>query len=133
MNQELRKVKKWLDANCLALNIDKINFVIFHSPRTKLPEPNVIRFCRERIQREKYVKFLDENLCWKYHIYELSKKLSRTIGIFYKIRHFVPYEVLNYFIILCFIHFCHMVLLFGVLRINHTFRNFLFFKRKLLR
>ena len=101
MNRELRKVKKWLDVNCLALNIDKTNFVIFHSPRAKLPEPIVIRFCRKRIQREerKYVKFLgvlsDENLCWKYHIYELSKKLSRTIGIFYKIRHFVPYKVLK--------------------------------------
>ena len=46
-----------------------------------------------------YVKFLgvllDENLRWKYHINELSKKLSRTIRIFYKIRHFVPYEVLK--------------------------------------
>ena len=66
MNRELRKVKKWLDANRLALNIDKTNFVIFHFPRTKLPGPIVIRFCREKIQREKYAKFLgvllDENL-----------------------------------------------------------------------
>ena len=30
MNRELRKVKKWLDANLLSLNIDKTNFVIFH-------------------------------------------------------------------------------------------------------
>ena len=69
MNRELRKVKTWLDANCLALNIDKTNFVIFHPPRTKLREPILIRSCRKRIQREKYVKFLgvllDENLCWK--------------------------------------------------------------------
>ena len=35
MNRELKKVKKWLDANQLALNIDKINFVIFHSPQKK--------------------------------------------------------------------------------------------------
>ena len=66
MNRELRKVKKWLNANRLALNIDKTNFVIFHSPRTKLPEPIAIRFCRKMIQREKYAKFLcvllDENL-----------------------------------------------------------------------
>ena len=88
MNRELRNVKKWLDANHLVLNIDKTNFVTFYSLRTKLPEPIVIRFCRKKIQREKYVNFLgvllDENLSWKYHIYELSKKLSRTIGIFYK-------------------------------------------------
>ena len=32
MNCELRKIKKWLDANKLALNIDKTNYVIFHSP-----------------------------------------------------------------------------------------------------
>ena len=38
MNRELRKVKKWHDANCLALNIDKTNFVIFHSPCTELPD-----------------------------------------------------------------------------------------------
>ena len=60
------KVKKWLDANRVALNIDKTNFLTFHSPRTKLPEPIVIRFFRNKIQREKYVKFLglllDENL-----------------------------------------------------------------------
>ena len=99
MNRELRKVKKWLDANRLAPNIDKTNFVIFHSPRTKLPEPIVIRFCRRKIQIEKYVKFLsvlvDENLSWKYHINELSKKFSRTIGIFYRIRHFVRFEILK--------------------------------------
>ena len=29
VNKELRHVKKWLDANKLSLNVDKINFVIF--------------------------------------------------------------------------------------------------------
>ena len=59
----------------------------------------MIRFGRKKIQRENYVKFLgillDANLSWKYHINELSKKLSRTVGIFYKIRHLVPLEVLK--------------------------------------
>ena len=32
---------------------------------------------------------------WKSHITELSKKLSRTIGIFCRIRHFVPLEILK--------------------------------------
>ena len=99
MNRELKKVKKWLDANRLALNIDQTNFVIFHSPRIKLPGLVIIIFCRKKIQQENCVKFLgvllDCNLSWKYHINELSKKLSRTIGIFYKIRHFVPCEILK--------------------------------------
>ena len=31
VNKELRKIKKWLDANRLAMNISKTNYVIFHS------------------------------------------------------------------------------------------------------
>ena len=89
MNRELKKVRKWLDANRLSLNIDKTNFVVFHSPQIKLVEPVIIRFGKKKIKRESCVKFLgimlDANLSWKYHIAELSKKLSRSIGIFYKI------------------------------------------------
>ena len=36
MNMELKKVKKWLDANQLALTIDKTNYVNFHFPQKKL-------------------------------------------------------------------------------------------------
>ena len=36
MNRELKKVKKWIDANQLGLNVDKTNFVTFHSPLKKL-------------------------------------------------------------------------------------------------
>ena len=58
MNRELKKVKKWLDANRLSLNIDKTNFVIFHPPRVKIPEPVIVKFGRKKIQRENSVKFL---------------------------------------------------------------------------
>ena len=100
MNCELKKVKKWLDANRLALNIVKTNFAVFHPPRIKIPELVIIRFDRKKInKRESCVKFLgillDENLSWKFHINELSKKLSRTVGIFYKIRHFYPSDILQ--------------------------------------
>ena len=86
MNRELKKVRKWLDANRLSLNINKTNFVVFHSPQIKLVGPVVIRFGKKKIKRESCVKvlgiMLDANLSWKYHIAELSKKLSKTIGIF---------------------------------------------------
>ena len=36
LNRELRKVRKWLEANRLALNIEKTNFVLFHSYQCKL-------------------------------------------------------------------------------------------------
>ena len=50
------------------------------------------------IKQTKYVKFLrvflDENLLCKYHLIELSKKLSRNCGMFFKIRHFLPIKIL---------------------------------------
>ena len=47
MNSELKKVKKWLDANRLVLDIDKTNFVVFHPPCIKIPKPVIIRFGRK--------------------------------------------------------------------------------------
>ena len=37
---------------------------------------------------------LDSNLSWKFHLTELSKKLARTDGLFYKIRHYAPMDIL---------------------------------------
>ena len=89
MNHELRKIKKWLDANKLATNIDKTNYVIFHSPARNLTEPFVLKFGRKKIFWTDHVKFLgvllDGTLGWKPHRLELSRKLARSIEIFYKL------------------------------------------------
>ena len=98
VNTELKHVKKWLDANKLALNVDKTNFVIFHSPQNSLNDTVIIKIGNQYVKQAKYVKFLgillDENLSWKYHLSELNKKLSRTCGIFFKVRHLLPTTVL---------------------------------------
>ena len=89
----------YLDANQLALNIDKTNFIVFHSPHKKITKQIIIKFMKKKIQQKISVKFLgillDANLRWKSPITELSKKLSRTIGIFCKIRNFVPLKILK--------------------------------------
>ena len=98
VNKELKKVKRWLDSNKLALNIEKTNCVLFHSPWKKLTEHNNLKIGKQNIQRTKYVKFLgvlmDEHLTWKYHTTELCKRLSKTAGIFFKLRHYVPLPTL---------------------------------------
>ena len=57
-------------------------------------EPIILKFGRKTISRANKIKFhgvlLDEALSWKLHLVELSRKLARSIGIFYKLRHFVP-------------------------------------------
>ena len=97
VNKELRKVKLWLDVNKLSLNIDKTNFIIFKSPHHPSSETVSIKIGNCPIKQTRYVKFLgvllDENLSWKYHLTELSKKLARTCGMFFKVRHFLPINV----------------------------------------
>ena len=73
--------------------------MIFHSPATTLPVNAAIKTGNKFISRVKYIKFLglllDENLSWKYHLSQLSKKLSRTCGILLKIRNYLPTEILR--------------------------------------
>ena len=98
VNRELRSVTKLLDVNNLSLNIDKTNYIIFHSSSVSIPSDAIIKIGKKHIKRVKFVKFLglllDEHLSWKYHLSELSKKLARTCGIFFKIRNLLPLDVL---------------------------------------
>ena len=93
VNRELRKDRKWLEANRLALNISKTIYVIFHSNSTKNDEFICIKLCRKAITRVNCVKYLGvlvaSTLSWKPHVTELTKKLSRNCAVFFKIRHFV--------------------------------------------
>ena len=98
VNKELRLVKKWLDANKLSLNVDKTNYIIFHSSSVNVSSGSDIKIGKKHIKRVKFVKFLglllDEHLTWKYHLSELSKKLARTCGMFFKIRNLLPLDLL---------------------------------------
>ena len=91
-------MRKWLESNRLALNIDKTNFVIFHSAGKVIWDNITIKIGKKKIHRGNHVRFLgvllDSALSWKTHITELSKKLSRTVGLFYKIRHYAPQDTL---------------------------------------
>ena len=73
--------------------------MIFHSPVKKITETVKIKFGRKHISRSDSVKLLgvllDETLSWRSHLVELSRKLARSVGIFYKLRHFVPLKTLK--------------------------------------
>ena len=98
INKELRKVRKWLESDLLAFNIDETNFVIFDSATHKLTEHIVLTIGRKRMKHANYVRFLgvllDSNLSCKTYLIELSEKLSKTFGLFCKIRHYAPLDTL---------------------------------------
>ena len=60
----------------------------------------MIKIRNKRITEENDVKFLgvllDSTLSWKPHMTELSRKLSKTVGIFYKLRHYTTADALLY-------------------------------------
>ena len=97
VNAELSRVCHWFKANKLSLNVKKTHFMLFQSCRKKAPDLSI---CIDGsiINQSDSVKFLglliDPQLTWKHHIDLLCNKISKTIGVLYKIKHLVPRRVL---------------------------------------
>ena len=93
MNQELKKIARWLCANKLTLNIKKTHFIIFKSKKRKLNQTVSIKINEQPIELVKYTKFLgvyiDEELSWKHHIDQVVSKISQMTGIMAKVRHYL--------------------------------------------
>ena len=98
MNKELKRLYEWLCLNRLSLNISKTNFVIFQA-RNKPKVPVTICINGQAVEEVAYVKYLgvliDSQLTFKNHIDELNKKISRSIGVIYKLRPYVTTKILT--------------------------------------
>ena len=102
MNNELKSVSTWLEANKLSINIDKTKWTIFHPTSkkrfmpAKFPELFIDGIT---LKRETVIKFLgvfiDENVTWKPHINTTSTKISKSIGILYRASLIIPRKQLN--------------------------------------
>lgn len=89
-NIELGKISLWIKANKLSLNVKKSAYLLF-SGRKLLPnELPVLRIFDEPIVRLTETKFLgliiDHQVNWKSHAAYVHSKVSRMIGVLYKIR-----------------------------------------------
>ena len=105
VNEELINVCDWSLANKLTLNANKSNYVIFH-PYNQRKLQSVLDlkvFDNEykafrNLERKQFVKYLgvliDSNLLWNDHVANVALKISKTIGIITRFRHFLPTSVL---------------------------------------
>ena len=95
--------------------------MIFHSAQVQLPHPTVIKIGKKPIIHERSVKYLgmilDPTLSWRPHKTELAKKLSRTIGIFYKLRCLIPNDILK----MLYYALIHPFVLYGITAWGFTF------------
>ena len=90
INEELAKYKKWFDCNHLTINFKKTNYIIFGP---KILTKNLAsclyidQIPIEQVHQTKFLGFIiTENLSWLDHILYISSKISKTIGILFKIR-----------------------------------------------
>ena len=99
VNKELNKLYLWRNVNRLSLNIDKTNFIIFHPYNKPVKQHVTIKINKKTINEKEAIKYqgvlVDSSLSWKHQISNLNKKISRSIGIMYKLRPFVTLTVMN--------------------------------------
>ena len=97
INSELIIVSAWLLANKLSLNVSKSNFLLisFRKPYRSVK----LEINHTNLKQENYTKYLgviiDDKLNWKLHIKQIKIKVSKGIGILYKLRHLVPKQMLK--------------------------------------
>ena len=93
INKELTKISNWLKANKLSLNAKKTKFMIFHMPQKKIEYP-VLQIDGAYIECVNDFNFLgitiNNHLNWQSHTNKIANKISKTIGILNKLKHFLP-------------------------------------------
>ena len=94
----LTKVAMWFQCNKLSLNVDKTNFVLFQKNNFKKNDISVLKINEKTIKRCHSVTFLgvilDERLNWNEHIDNVSRKISKYIGIMNRLKYELPFNIL---------------------------------------
>ena len=83
INEELGKVLKFI-------NFKNTNYMIITSPKKKTN----IRITACNIEQKSHIKylgvFIDEHLKWDAQLQHINNKITKNIGILFKLRHYVP-------------------------------------------
>ena len=134
LNNELKELYTWLIVNRLSLNINKTNFVVFRPYNKPLKHNITLKIQKKAIAEKKIVKYLgimiDSGLTWQAHIDNLSKKISRSIGLLYKIRPFVNKHIMKMlYYSLVFSHLTYAIEIWGSADKTHLNRLLILQKR----
>ena len=88
VNTELKKLSCSFQANKLSINVKKSNHIIFKTSQNRQKLDLHFSVNDTKIDRVTEILFLgviiDECLTWKPHILNLTRKISKSLGIIYK-------------------------------------------------
>ena len=97
INEQLQRIHNWLTANGLKLNTTKSKYIMFRKQNKNIPLFN-IHINNVNIESVQNFNFLglhlSSDMTWNFHINEVSKKISRNIGILKKLQLIVPNNIL---------------------------------------
>ena len=96
LENRLLPIYNWLISNRLKVNSQKSNFIIFSYRKNLNLSP--IKFGDNLLTQVDSTKFLgiyiDEHLNFKLHTEYILKKLSKSVGILFKLNSFLPFHIL---------------------------------------
>ena len=99
INNELPKLYTWTTANRLSLNLGKTYAMLFSNRKQNINYDLSIYFNNVKIKFKKNEDFLgltiDNEARFSEHIGFVCSKLSKAVGLIYKLREYVPKEVLG--------------------------------------
>ena len=104
LNEELRRLDRWLKGNKLSLNVAKTCSMLITTKQKKnyltaanqALQPSILEEHIEVICNAKYLGVqIGENLTWKNQIKSVTEKVSRAIGFLKFAKHFLPLAVVK--------------------------------------
>ena len=105
LNSELYNLNKWFEVNKLTLNLTKTKYIIFgnHNENCSVSINNdaIEKQCMDSIKFLGII--LDSKLSWNDHIQLLTRKVSRSMGILYRVKNILNQKSL-------FTLYCSLVL-----------------------
>ena len=97
LNLELGDIVDWMAANRLSLNIDKTYALISSKCDYNIILDPIIfdsKFVNVVTEAKFLGVFVDNDLSFRKHISYVCNKLSKTVGILSRIKHFVPLDIM---------------------------------------
>jgi len=115
LNNELSRIQLWFKCNKLSLNIKKTNFMYFRNVHSPQIQCNILIDDIPLVEKQS-TKFLgieiDCNLTWNDQINNITKSISRNIGIMSKLKYFISEKsllTLYNALVLSYLNYCNIV------------------------
>ena len=95
INEELGNVLKYCTANKLSINFKKTHYMLITSPRKKVDVPVTACDIEQKSQIKYFGVFIDVCLKWDAQLQYINNKITKNIGILYKLRYYVSMNTLK--------------------------------------